>query len=99
MSEATGLPTGCNAFDQANNWSDDTEKKGKVMFDSCKHMAGIYQGGYFLLIRVTFFLIHLKPSKLKKVTFQGQKIPPPQIPLYAPEGEPLHRVVEEFADD
>ena len=21
----------------------------------CEHMAGIYQGGYFLLIRVTFF--------------------------------------------
>jgi len=57
VSEATGLPTGCNAFDEANNWSDDTEKKG-------------YAG-------------------------------PIDCPLqtYAPEGEPLHRVVEEFADD
>jgi len=57
VSEETGLPTGCNAFDEAKNWSDDTTTKG-------------YAG-------------------------------PIDCPLqtYAPEGEPLHSVVEEFADD
>lgn len=57
VSEATGLPTGCKAFDEANNWSDDTTSKG-------------YAG-------------------------------PMDCPLqtYAPEGEPLHAVVEEYADE
>merc|ERR1712039_1123487 len=57
VSEATGLPSGCNAFDEAKKWSDDTTSKG-------------YAG-------------------------------PIDCPLqtYAPEGEPLHSIVEEFADD
>jgi hypothetical protein len=57
VSETTGLPTGCQAFDEAHGWSDDTTSKG-------------YAG-------------------------------PMDCPLqtYAPEGEPLHTVVEEYADE
>ena len=57
VSPATGLPTGCPAFDSAYHWNDHTTSKG-------------YAG-------------------------------PMDCPLqqYAPEGEPLHKVVEEYAED